>query len=314
MIPVKKVLRRTPVLKKPSFGCLKGVPAVNLTRGCLHRCVYCYARTFPETPTNEVHLYANLFEKLEKEVLRRQRRGTLPGTVTFSTASDLFQPHPEILALGFKTLRFLLEKGVTVSFLTKGRISGEFWDLFRDFPAQVKPRFGLVSLSLTYHRYFEPRTAQPYLRLRQLEKAASLGLSPAVRLDPVIPYLTDREEAILSLFRRLKNAGVKEVAVSYLVLRPKIVKQLGRELPREIFFKILPAFSGMPWVKVITSATTKLVKKSYREEAYRLFREIGRAEGLKVRICGCKNPDLPYEDCLPWEKEERGWRQKELFK
>ncbi len=314
MIPVKKVLRKTPVLKKPAFGCLKGVPAVNLTRGCLHRCTYCYARTFPETPANEVHLYANLEEKIKSEVWRAKARGTLPAVVTFSTASDLFQPHPEILNLAFNILKFLLENGLTVSFLTKGRISGEFWALFQDYPERVKPRFGLVSFSLNYHHLFEPYTASPHLRLRQIEKAARLGLKPAVRIDPVIPYVTDREEEIYSLLRRLKNAGAEEVAVSYLVLRPKVERQLKKELGAPFFEKIYKAYRGMPWTKVITSATTKLAQQNYRLKRYQMFKEIGKDLGLKVRICGCKNPDLPFENCVPWEITACGPKQQDLFK
>ena len=315
MIPVKRVERRTKVLKKPAFGCLKGVPSVNLTRGCLHRCVYCYARVFPETPSREVHLYDNLVTRLADELSRSKRRGTLPAVVTFSTASDLFQPHPEILAVAFEALKLLLNHGITISFLTKGHITKEFWDLFRDFPDLVRPRFGLVSLSLTYHGHFEPYTASPFLRLKQMEKAASLGLKPAARVDPIIPYVTDKEEQIYSLLRHLKNAGVEEVATSYLVLRPKVVQQMKRELPPALWALILAPYRGMPWVQVITSATTKLVNPELRKKGYRLFREIGQALGLKVRVCGCKNPDLPFEECLPWEiKENPKPQQKSLLK
>ncbi len=297
---VKKVLRKSPVLKTPAFGCLQGIPAINITRGCLHRCAYCYARCFPETPSHGVFLYQNLPEKLAKEISSRKKRGLLPDVVTFSTASDLFQPHPEILKITHCSLRLLLEEGINISFLTKGRITNEFWELFALYPDLVEARFGLISLSLTYHSLFEPRTANPYLRLRQIEKASLIGLKPSVRIDPVIPQISDRPEKIFKLFRSLKNVGVKEVSVSYLVLRPGVMKQLRQELPRDIFFSILRAYQGVPWCQVITSATTKLVQKERREEGYKLFRQIGKELGIRVRVCGCKNPDLPYESCFPW--------------
>ncbi len=313
LLPVKEISRRSQVLKAPDFGCLKGVPAVNVTRGCLHRCVYCYARSFPETPQGEVHLYADLPERLAKEIASRQRRGRLPAVVTFSTASDLFQPHPRLLKTTYRALKLLLERGVTVSFLTKGRIPQDFWDLFRAHPGLVKARFGLVSLSPAYHRLFEPLTASAFLRLRQMEKALELGLEPTVRIDPVIPGVTDGEEQIESLLRHLAAIGLKEVSVSYLVLRPGVKRKLQQELPAGLLRDLLAAYRGMPWTKVITSATTKLARREKRERGYRLFREIGRAYGLSVRICGCKNPDLPFEDCSPWNVTPRGPRQGELF-
>ncbi|WP_457755725.1 radical SAM protein [Thermodesulfatator indicus] len=311
---VVKVKRRSQVLKNPAFGCLKDIPSVNVTRGCLHRCAYCYARVFPETPKNEVQLYENLPEKLEKEIVSRLKRGRKPKAVAFSTASDAFQPNEAILQISFECMKILLKSGVAVSFLTKGRIPEKFFSLFNEHKGLVKPRFGLVSLSSDYRLIFEPRTAPPYLRLRLIEKAAKLGLEPAVRIDPVIPGLTDREEMVESLMRRLAMAGVKEVSVSYLVLRPKVMEQMEKELPYAFWQKIFSVYQGEPWCQVITSATTKLVRKEIREKGYALFKEIGRAFGLTVKICGCKNPDLPFEFCAPWEIKEKMPKQKELFK
>lgn len=300
---LRSVERKSPVLKKPTFGCLKGIPSVNLTRGCLHACVYCYARAFPETPEKEVWLYANLPQKLKEEIRRLKLRGKLPATVTFSTASDLFQPHPEVKVMAFRVLKLVLEAGLKVSFLTKGYIPEECWSLLRDYANFVKPRIGLVSVSRDYHRLFEPRTAPPPVRLAQLERLAALGLNPSVRIDPVIPGLTDREEALEALFRRLSLAGVREVSVSYLVLRPGVIRQMARELPTGIFRAILKYYEGQPWQKVITSATTKLAKRAVREEGFRRIKDIASHFGLTVRICGCKNPDFPFESCNPWELE-----------
>ena len=303
---LRKTKRKSPVLKPPAFGCLRGTPAVNLTRGCLHTCVYCYARAFPETPRTEVWLYENLPEKLSEEIRRLSLRGKLPSSVTFSTASDLFQPHPEVRRLALEVLRLVLEAGLKVSFLTKGFIPEECWALFADYSSLIYPRIGLVSVLRDYHRLFEPRTAPPPVRLTQLERLSALGLNPSVRIDPVIPGVSDREEAVEALFRRLSLVGVKEVSVSYLVLRPGVIRQMARELPAGIFRSILKYYAGQPWQKIITSAVTKLARKEVREPGYALFREVGRAYGIRVRVCGCKNPDLPFEDCIPWERDFPG--------
>ncbi len=309
-LEVVPVERRSAVLKKAAFGCLKDIFSVNVTRGCLHQCTYCYARSFPEVPRHQVLLYENLPELLHKEVIRRRQRATLPRAVAFSTASDLFQPHQAILHTTFKSLRLLLEAGVSVTFLTKGRINQESWALFAAHKDLVQARFGLVSLNTSYYRLYEPHTAPPFTRLKYIEKSALLGLCPAVRVDPVIPEVTDREEEIESLLRHLANVGVKEVSVSYLVLRPSVARQMRRELPQALWSQVARAFWGQPWARVITSATTKLVRREIRQKGYNLFREIGRAYGIKVRICGCKNPDLPFESCAPWDFRTLTPRQK----
>ncbi|WP_218969823.1 SPL family radical SAM protein [Thermodesulfatator atlanticus] len=317
LVQVVAVNRKSAVLKAPAFGCLKGIPAVNVTRNCLHQCVYCYARTFPETPQKEVHLYANLPELLRQELARGKLRARLPKAAAFSTASDAFQPHGAILKTTLKAMELLLKYGVMVSFLTKGRIPKECWSLFAEYQGLVKARFGLVSLDLSYHKLFEPHTASPFLRLRQVEKAARLGLSPQVRVDPVIPGITDSPETIESLMRHLAGAGVAEVSVSYLVLRPGLARQMPKRLPPDIWRPIHLAFKGEPYTNCITSARTRLARLEIRKKGYKLFREIGKAYGISVRVCGCKNPDLPFEYCAPWEVTSRpaqGYlKQRNLF-
>lgn len=304
ILSVKKVVRKSTLLKAPAFGCLQGVPSLNLTRGCLHRCVYCYARAFPETPDQEVHLYTNLCEKLRGELDAPRRRKEI-SLVTFSTASDLFQPHPEILDMAFGLLRLVLARGIRISFLTKGRIPEKIWSLLQEYKPLVSMGFGLVSLSAAYHRAFEPFTAPPYVRLRQIEKSAKRGWRPKVRLDPLIPGLTDHEEALESLIRHLAQCGAEEVTASYLVLRPGVLRQMSREGPRKVLEKIMPYYKGQPWQRVITSATTKLPQREIRKRGYQILKEIGRAYDVKVKICGCKNPDLPFESCVPWETNEK---------
>ncbi|MBA2849336.1 radical SAM protein [Thermosulfuriphilus ammonigenes] len=295
-----KVDRKSQVLKKPDFKCLRGIPTINITRGCWHRCVYCYARSFPQTPSSEVWLYQNLPQRLREELRAGLRRGTLPAWVAFSTASDCFQPLAPVLDVCYQTMALLLESGVGVSFLTKGVIPRRFLELFKGYPGKVFARIGLVSVSHDYWRLFEPRAAPPAQRLLNLASLVEAGLEVSVRIDPIIPGVTDHPERMEQLFRRLASLGVREVSLSYLVLRPGVKRQMIRALPHPLWRAIEVHFRGQPWQKVITSATTKLVRKPWRLHRLRLFAEIGRFYHLEVKVCGCKNPDLPFSSCDPW--------------
>jgi len=144
--------RKTPVLKPPAFGCLKGTPAINITRGCAHSCVYCYARGFTDAPPKgELHMYENLSEMLEMELDRKRK---LPSWVSFSTASDPFQDIDEVLKVTYKEMKLFLERGVGISFLTKGFIPDEFIRLFSNHPYLIRARIGIVSLNENYIRLF----------------------------------------------------------------------------------------------------------------------------------------------------------------
>ncbi|MEW6162583.1 MAG: radical SAM protein [Nitrospirota bacterium] len=204
MLSVKiiKERRKTPILKTPAFGCLKETPVINITRGCFHSCIYCYARGFTDVPPRgEVHLYENIPEILEEELARKRK---LPSWVSFSTASDALQPVDEILEVTYRVMRMLLERGIGISFLTKGFIPSEFVGLFKRYPKLVKARIGIVSLDEGYRELFEPFSTHPLTRLSLVRDLINEGIETSVRVDPVIPDVTDSEESLKNLMKGLK--------------------------------------------------------------------------------------------------------------
>ncbi len=293
--------RKTRVLKPPAFGCLADIPSINITRGCAFSCVYCYARGFTNAPPKgEVYYYRNLPEVLEREVEARSRRGRFPRWVTFSTASDPFQPFEETLRIAYEVMEGLLRKGVGISFLTKGHIPDEFIGLFSSYRERVKARIGLVCLETRYRDLFEPYSAPPQERLDNIRRLKEAGIDVAVRIDPVIPGVTDGREAMEGLIREVSTVGVREVSVSYLVMRPFLTGQLLRELPPRMARTVLRFYHRQPYQRVITSAKTRLLPKALRKRGYRMVKALAKAYGLDCHICGCKNPDLEWEFCNPW--------------
>lgn len=293
--------RKSEVLKRSVFGCLRDVPSINVTKGCIHSCVYCYARGFPEAPPEgEVHIYKNLPELLEKELSRKKR---LPSWISFSTASDAFQDIDEVVKITYSCMKLILERGIGISFLTKGYIPKEFIELFKRYSKLVKARIGFVSLDEGYKRHFEPFTASPLKRLENIRALISAGIEVSVRIDPVIPLMTDSEKDIECLLRELHKMRVKELSLSSLIMRPSIMEVFNK-LKSPLFWKVMKLYRGQPWQRVITSAKTRLLPPELRKTIYRRFREIGKGYGLNVRICGCKNPDLPWEFCNPWVEEQ----------
>ncbi len=129
---VEPVQRKSAILTPSSLACLSKVATINLTRGCAHRCAYCYTRGYRSYPAEDtVGLYVNTAAKLSDELDRKRR---LPRLVYFSPSSDLFQPVPEVLDLAFEVLEILLQRGVAVAFLTKGAIPGRHMRLLTANP------------------------------------------------------------------------------------------------------------------------------------------------------------------------------------
>lgn len=291
--------RKSRALNPGTFGCLRGTFTINVTQGCGLSCTYCYARGYATAPLRgDVYLFINLPELLRKE-LDSNRRRWLPGMVIFNTATDCFQPHPDILEVTYQTMTILLERGIGISFLTKGFIPQRFIELFKGYRERVHAQIGLVSLSEGYWRTYEPGVALPREKLENIERLLAGGIDTQVRIDPIIPFVSDTREEVEVLFKALGQRGIRNASVSYLHLRPAIQRQLRAELPSLHWRLLESCFENQSWVEVGLSTKTKLLPKRVRENGYGRMKTSAQAHGIAVVICRCKNPDLNGEICVP---------------
>lgn len=289
--------RKSQPLRKVDFGCLRGTYAINVTMGCGFSCVYCYTRGYTNTPPKgEVHLFTNLPHLLRKALDYSTRR-VKPDYVVLNTASDCFQNHPDILNTTYQVMEILLKRGIGISFLTKGYIPGHFVDLFGKYSKNIVAQIGLVSLSEHYWRTFEPYAPSPRQRIGNISRLKDIGITPQIRIDPIIPFITDTEEAIDALFRKLADCGIQSVSLSYLHLRPAIVDHLKRELPSAYKKLVESLFDGQQWTHVEISTKTKLVPIGIREKGYQRICSIAERYSIAASICACKNPDLKGHVC-----------------
>jgi DNA repair photolyase len=292
---ILSALRKGRILTPARFGCLEGIPTLNITNGCLFRCAYCYARGYSQAPKQgEVRLYLNLPDLLEEELSRRK---TLPQWVILNTSSDCFQPHPDILHVTYEVIRILLDHGMGISFLTKGIIPQRFFELLRRSPEKILAQIGLVSLSNRYWKGFEPDTPSPERRMENIQRLKEIGITPEIRIDPIIPFITDTETEMEALLGRLKEWEIRRITLSYLHLRPAIQRQLMEELSPVHRRLIESCFKTQEWKAVGSSTKTKLLPKNIRERGYERMRRMAEDFDIAASICQCKNPDLKGDLC-----------------
>jgi DNA repair photolyase len=297
MVAIISTQRKSAVLAPSSLACLADVATINLTLGCAHACLYCYARGYSTYPGDgRVLLYSNTLEKLRLELSRKRKR---PHAVYFSPSCDLFQPVAPVLALGYQVLEFLLHEGIGVSFLTKGVIPSEHLDLLCRYASHVRAQIGITTLNPEIAACFEPFAAHPQVRIAQMGRLIAAGVETHARLDPMLPGVTDEETALETLFAELARSGVKQSAVSLLFLRPTIMHTLKRALSGTPYQNLLFAnFSqcGRLGIHAERSTVTAL-PQAVREAVYTKVRAIAARYDITVRICACKNPDISTGSC-----------------
>ncbi len=292
--PIEAIERKSAVLTPSSLPCIERMPTINLTQGCAHQCVYCYARAYPTYCGDQtVRLYANLPEKLADELSRKRR---WPRWVYFCSSSDCFGPYAELQRVTYRAMKTLLEREIGVSFLTKGYIRRPFLKLFAEHADLVRGQVGMVSTDDEVVAMLEPGAATPRRRLENLRRLREVGVEVGARIDPMFPGVTDTTPQLRMLLQALQRCGVTQVSASYLFLREPIRRQLMSELaPPSLRNRVLAAYRDGK--RIQHKATPEgqgviALPAPRRREGYTRLRDLAGRYGIEVSICTCKNSDL----------------------
>lgn len=222
-----EVLCKSALNRVPAQSAMPFRWTVNPTRGCLHRCVYCYARgshTYLDLDAGkgfdtEIVVKTNVAEVLRRELSRPSwtRESVALGTNTdpYQRAEGRYQLMPGIVTA-------LAESGTPLSILTKGTLLRRDLPLLARAAEQVAVGLGvsLAVLDLGLQQSVEPGTPTPAARLGLVRAVRDAGLDCHVMAGPVLPWLTDSVEALDDLLAALATAGASGVSVFPLHLRP----------------------------------------------------------------------------------------------
>lgn len=203
---------------------------LNPYRGCEHGCIYCYAR-----PTHEylgfsagldfesrIMVKYSAPEKLRKKFAGRSWQ---PATVALSGVTDPYQPIERELEITRGCLKVFAEARNPVGIITKNYLVTRDIDLLAELAEYqaVHVTISITTLDRQLARVMEPRTSQPYRRLKAIERLAENGVSVGVNVAPIIPGLTDHESS--DILKAARDAGAQRAG--YTILRlPHGVKDL----------------------------------------------------------------------------------------
>ena len=200
---------------------------INPYRGCSHACVYCFARkshTYLDFDAgldfdSQVVVKINAAEVLRKELAKpswgRQHVALGTNTDPYQRAEGRYQLMPGIIGA-------LADSGTPLSILTKGTLLARDIPLLKHAAAQVPVGVG-ISLAMTDEQLseaVEPGTPGPRARLKLVSRLRDAGLPCGVMAMPILPWLSDSDEALDSLFGSLAAAGATGVTAGALYLKP----------------------------------------------------------------------------------------------
>jgi len=193
-------------------GILSAQSGMNLYRGCVHGCIYCDSRSRCyriDHPFEDIEVKRNALELLDAALRKKRRRGMLStGAMT-----DPYIPEEETFGLTRGAMQLALRHGFGFTLQTKST------RVLRDLPllqALNERTRCVVQMTLTTAdealcRKIEPNVSTTLERARALQTFADAGIPTVAWLTPILPFINDTPENLLSVLRLLKDVGVRGV-------------------------------------------------------------------------------------------------------
>ena len=167
---------------------------INPYIGCLHGCVYCYARFMKRFTDHDepwghfLDVKVNAPEVLVKDLARKPKKGmVLLGSVT-----DAYQPAERKYRITRAILEILLQYDFPVSVLTKSNLVVRDLDLFKHFK-ECGVGLTITMMNQEVACNFEPRSSTPQQRIEALDTLHRSGITTYAFIGPILPELTDLE-------------------------------------------------------------------------------------------------------------------------
>jgi len=213
---------------------------MNISRGCIHGCIYCDSRSKCyriEHDFEDVQIKSNAPGLLE-EALKRKRKKCVIGT---GAMSDPYIPIPENLANIRACLDVINRHDYGVGIITKSDL------ILRDIDVLISINEKATCIVQTTFTTFnedlckilEPNVCGTGRRFEVLRIMRDNGIKTIVWLGPFLPFINDTEENLCGILDYCIEAGV------YGILCWGIGMTL-REGSREYFYKKLDAhFPGL---------------------------------------------------------------------
>ena len=186
----------------------------NAYSGCAFNCLYCYIRgsKYGVHMENNLGVKVNAIEVLEKQLALRARKGD-HGIIVLSSATDPYLKIEKDYELTREALKVILKYQFPVHIITKSDLVTRDFDLLEEIdstailPYDLKGlnRGALITFSFStlddeVSKIFEPGATKPMDRLEAAKAAKSNGFKTGISMMPLLPYISDTDESLQSMF------------------------------------------------------------------------------------------------------------------
>jgi DNA repair photolyase len=294
MLKVRSILNKSVSKRQLSLAY-----SINPYRGCEFGCKYCYARythefmapkasvdTSAEVAANTIDMRDPLtFERMiflkqnAAWLLEQELKKIDPADeVALGTATDPYQP----IERRAKITRSLLEvfarkEGYRLGIVTKSRLIERDIDLLVEIGRHntLVVHVTITTPDAKLARLLEPRAPRPDLRFQAVRRMREAGIIAGVFGSPLLPGITDNQEALDEMARRSAAVGA-----SFFAAHPLFLKPCSRPTYLSFVREHFPALQA-DYAKRF--ATADFAGREYRERLAKMVDRACRRYGLGKR-------------------------------
>ena len=206
---MKTVPAKTILQKNKSSGWFGNDYNTNLYRGCCHGCIYCDSRSdcYHIENFDTVCAKENALTILRDELKRKVRSGVI-GT---GSMSDPYNPFEEKELLTRHALELISAYQFGVTVITKSALITRDIDIYREISeySPVLCKMTITTADDDLCKLIEPNVSRSSERFQALAKMADNGIFTGVTMMPILPFLEDIEQNIISIVRTAHECGVR---------------------------------------------------------------------------------------------------------
>ncbi|MDD3429830.1 MAG: radical SAM protein [Oscillospiraceae bacterium] len=184
---------------------------MNIYKGCCHGCIYCDSRSdcYHIERFDTVRAKANALEIIRNDLRRKVKTGVV-GT---GAMSDPYNPFERELKLTRNALELINAYGFGAAIATKSNLITRDIDVLKDIASHspVLCKITVTAADDDLCAITEPNVCRTGARFDAIRRLSDAGLYTGVLLMPVLPFITDNPENIISIVRMAHENGAKFV-------------------------------------------------------------------------------------------------------
>ena len=255
---------------------------INPYNGCSVGCIFCYARALPAAYFrlfNETGI-VTVFEDFDRVVSDQLDSVAVASCGYLSPVCDPFQLVDAGYHLSEKIINEFVRRNIPVEFITKCKVPSDVIGLLRH-QRHSFGQFSVVTPREDLRRQLMTGGATVDEIFESMKACAVAGVPVVLRVDPVIPHLTDGRQDLERLIDRGIDSGARHVVGSMMDVPVKIAKEVFAQFRR----------FGVGFTYDLERLYCESIDGSlhadvdFRKRGFDILREICEARGITFALC-----------------------------